>query len=146
MVDWKALEELLRVPEPGVYRDPYSCGCVHDAAFIVSAEGIPRLCLVCEVDRLRTQCRDLIDTVLACLRAAGGSDDLDTLEWQCNAAGPRPSFFVAQQIRELQDFIVDCGECMAGRVYDPDLMDRLARRAREIAAQRAKPANDAEPT
>lgn len=145
MVGWKALEELLRVPEPGEHRDPYSCGCVHDAAFIVSADGIPRLCLVCEIDRLRDKVRDLIDTVLACLRAAGGSDDLDELERQCKAAGKYPSDYVAQQIRELQDFIAGCADGLLGRAYDPDLMGRLGRQARKIAAQRAKPTDDAQP-
>lgn len=58
------------------------------------------------LDRLeaitRAHIQDHKDTTLACLRAAGGSEDLDELERQCNEAGPKPSFFVRQQFEELK--------------------------------------------
>lgn len=110
--------------------------CFHPARFFVENENTGILCTVCELKRMRIQSRDLIDTVLACLRAAGGSEDLDELEQQLNAAGPRPSFFIAQQVGELHDFIAGCADGLAGKTYDPDLMDRLARRAREIGARK----------
>lgn len=50
----------------------------------------------------RERFQDHKDTTLACLRAAGGSEDLAELERQCNEAGPKPSFFVRKQFEELQ--------------------------------------------
>lgn len=47
--------------------------------------------------------QDHKDTALACLRAAGGSEDLDELERQCNEAGPKPSFFVRKQFEKLRE-------------------------------------------
>lgn len=52
---------------------------------------------------MRQKTIDLVDTVLACLRAAGGSDDLDELEAQCNAAGPRPSFLIRENVARLAE-------------------------------------------
>lgn len=40
-----------------------------------------------------------IDTVAACLIAAGGSEDIDELEQQVKAAGTYPSDFVRQQFQ-----------------------------------------------
>lgn len=46
---------------------------------------------------------DYRDTVHAVLKAAGGSEDLDELERQCNEAGPKPSFFVRKQFEKLRE-------------------------------------------
>lgn len=132
MVGWKALQKQLDAFEPDEKPD----GCIHSPKYWCELETGKTTCTVCEIKRLRTQCRDLIDTVLACLQAAGGSEDLDELERQCNAAGPRPSFFIAQQIGELHDFIAGCVDGLAGKTYDPDLMPRLAKKARAIAARK----------
>ena len=51
------------------------------------------------VRELEEKLRDYVDTVHACLIAAGGSEDIDELERQVNAAGPKPSFFVRKQIQ-----------------------------------------------
>lgn len=74
---------------------------------------------------------DLIDTVHACLLAAGGSEDIDELEKQSRAAGQNPSDFVRARIEAItaerdalktENRIVTlgmyCGEC--GVAYSPD--------------------------
>ena len=61
--------------------------------------------------------RDLIDTVSACLIAAGASEDLDEMERQVKAAGTKPSHFVQAQFQKLQD------EVKQLRVFARDVRD-----------------------
>jgi hypothetical protein len=71
-----------------------------DANFIAhSREDIPFLLNM--VDQLTQEKNDLLDTVVSCLQAAGGSSDIDELEKQCNAAGSKPSDFIRSQIDAL---------------------------------------------
>lgn len=59
--------------------------------------------VVARTAQLQSRITDHADTTLACLRAAGGSEDLDELERQCNEAGPKPSFFVRRQFEKLRE-------------------------------------------
>jgi cell division protein FtsB len=45
--------------------------------------------------------QDLLDTVYNCLMAAGGPSDIDELQKEVNAAGPKPSHFVKAQFDKL---------------------------------------------
>lgn len=45
--------------------------------------------------------KQLLDTVYACLVAAGASEDVDIQEQQVNAAGTKPSHFIKQQMEKL---------------------------------------------
>lgn len=52
-----------------------------------------------KLERLK---QDYIDSVAACLQAAGASTNLDVLEAQVKEAGTKPSHFIKQQMDELQ--------------------------------------------
>ncbi|MHB8953539.1 MAG: hypothetical protein ACYC4U_11265 [Pirellulaceae bacterium] len=51
-----------------------------------------------ENEKLRKKWTDALDTVTACLRAAGGSGDMDELQKQLRAAGAKPSYFIKVQV------------------------------------------------
>ena len=63
--------------------------------------------LAAEVERLEQKHNQAIETVAACLVAAGVSEDIDELEQQVEAAGNHPSDFVRQQIERLQSCITE---------------------------------------
>lgn len=65
-------------------------------------EEITECAVVARTAQLRKRLEDHIDTTIACLQAAGGSEDLDELERECVEAGPKPSCFVRQQFQMLR--------------------------------------------
>lgn len=61
--------------------------------------------------------QDYVDSVDACLQAAGASSDIDVMEAQVNEAGTKPSHFIKQQMDELRQ----SNAAMVRQLRDQDL-------------------------
>ncbi len=68
---------------------------------------------------------DLVDTVEACLRAAGASEDFDEMERQVVAAGTKPSHFIKRQFEEKNLRIVELEEECRSRSEAMELLEDL---------------------
>lgn len=77
------------------------------------------------IDRQAGKLERYVDTVVACLQAAGASSDIDVMEAQVSEAGTKPSHFIAQQMDELRQ----SNAAMARQLKDQDL--RAERQHRE---------------
>lgn len=96
-----------------------------------------------QIDRLEAQNRDLLDTVKACLVAAGGSERDDDLERQCNATGDKPSIFIGSRVNRLRNALDELtaivrGECPSLLNGDSGGNDRLAIEIDELLEQQDK--------
>lgn len=65
-------------------------------------EEITECAVIARTAQLRKRLEDHVDTTVACLQAAGGSEDIDELERECMEAGPKPSCFIRQQFQMLR--------------------------------------------
>jgi len=54
------------------------------------------------IDKHLLSQNDLLDTIHACLVAAGGSEDIEELEKEVEAAGEKPSDFIKKKFADLQ--------------------------------------------